>query len=278
MNGVKGQLAWLVNALCLGLALSYGLSASAQQPPLAVIVASGSTTRPQSRTDANSQAAHRELITKAHAGIIDVYFIGDSITRRWGALDYPELLANWNRNFHGWNAADFGWGGDRTENMLWRLEHGEFEGVHPKVIAIQAGTNNLGDMPGDQAQIDLITAGIKALINSCRAKAPAATIVVTGVFLRSDKPQYNIVINGINHELAALADGKQIRFVNINHVLADANGQLAKDKSVDGLHLSASAYQLWADALKPIFTELLGPPAAVDHAPPPTGDPAARKG
>jgi len=77
------------------------------------------------RTDENSRIAHKDLLAKARAGRIDVYFEGDSITRRWGATDYPELLANWNRNFFGWNAADFGWGADTTRNILWRLNNGE---------------------------------------------------------------------------------------------------------------------------------------------------------
>ena len=265
-----------VSVVLCNLSVAFSLSALAAEGKTSYSATSPSIA--QERSDANSQAAHNQLITKAHAGIINIYFIGDSITRRWGALDYPEFLANWNHNFHGWNAADFGWGGDRTQNMLWRLDHGEFDGVQPKIIAIQAGTNNLGDIEGDQAQIDSISAGIKALIDASRARAPQATIVVTGVFVRSDKPQYNAVINGINSKLAALADGNKLRFINLNDALADSNGQLAKAMSVDGLHLSSQAYQLWADALKPVFTAILGAPAAIDHAPPPTGDPSARKG
>ena len=65
--------------------------------------------RPAPRTDRNSQIAHEQLLEKARKGGIDVYFLGDSITRRWGATDYPEFLANWNTNFFGWNAANFGW-------------------------------------------------------------------------------------------------------------------------------------------------------------------------
>ena len=68
----------------------------------------------------------------------------DSITRRWGATDYPELLANWKQNFLGWNAADFGWGADRTQNILWRIENGELDNVNPKVVVLLAGTNNIG--------------------------------------------------------------------------------------------------------------------------------------
>lgn len=269
-----------IKRLCLGFML-FECAWFFQQTLAAETLATFTTASPaiaQSRTDANSAAAHRELITKAHAGTIDVYFIGDSITRRWGALDYPELLANWNLNFYGWNAADFGWGGDRTQNMLWRLENGEFDGVHPKLIVIQAGTNNLGDIEGEQAQIDSITAGIKALVDSARAKAPQAVIVVTGVFLRSDKPHYNAVINGINSKLAAMSDGNKLRFVNINSTLKDDKGQLAQEMAVDGLHLSARGYQLWADALRPIFAAILGPAADTDNAPPATGDPSARKG
>src|SRR5215467_10017127 len=74
--------------------------------------------KPVPRSDRNSQIAHEQLLAKARAGVIDVYFLGDSITRRWGATDYPEFLANWKQNFYGWNAADFGWGGDTTQNIL----------------------------------------------------------------------------------------------------------------------------------------------------------------
>jgi hypothetical protein len=102
-----------------------------------------------------------------------VYFVGDSIARRWGATDYPELLANWKQNFFGWNAADFGWGADRTEHMLWRLEHGELDDVRPKVIVILAGTNNVGTR-GQSAEggRDHPRAGGSSL---CRQKAPGAS-------------------------------------------------------------------------------------------------------
>ena len=95
------------------------------------------------RTDPNSIAAHEQLLAKAKQGRIDVYFEGDSITRRWGATDYPRFLAQWKRHFYGRNAANFGWGGDTTQNILWRLQNGELNGVSPKVIVLQAGTNNL---------------------------------------------------------------------------------------------------------------------------------------
>jgi lysophospholipase L1-like esterase len=84
------------------------------------------------------------------------------------------------------------------------------------------------------------------------------------------------VIGQINERLAGLADGKKIRFLDINSRLADPEGRLFDGMMRDNLHPTVAGYQVWADALKPIFTELLGPPATEDHAPPPTGDPAAR--
>src|SRR5258707_829668 len=91
------------------------------------------------REDNNSKIAHTQLLAKTKQGQIDVYFEGDSITRRWGGTDYPQLLTNWKENFKGWNAADFGWGADRTQNILWRLQNGELDGVNPKVVVLLAG-------------------------------------------------------------------------------------------------------------------------------------------
>jgi len=127
--------------------------------------------KPAPRTDRNSLIAHEQLLEKARQGGIDVYFLGDSITRRWGATDYPEFLANWNTNFIGWNAANFGWGADLVENILWRVENGELDGVNPKVIVLLAGINNVGTVPGGEAKAENITRGLKALVNICQQKA-----------------------------------------------------------------------------------------------------------
>ena len=231
--------------------------------------------RPSPRVDQNSVTAHAQLLAKAKQGGIDVYFVGDSIARRWGALDYPEFLANWKQNFFGWNAADFGWGADRIENILWRLENGELDGVNPKVIVILAGTNNVGSRPGGDAKVAEITRGLAGVIHVCRQKAPGATIVVTGIFPRNDNMAVMPEIDRINANLARLADGKVVRFVNVNDKLADKDGRLIDGMmNADKLHPALPGYQVWADALKPIFREILGPPAATDHAPPPTGDPS----
>ncbi|MBV9926771.1 MAG: acetylxylan esterase [Acidobacteria bacterium] len=239
--------------------------------------------QPTPRSDQNSMIAHAELLEKRKKGRIDVYFLGDSITRRWGTSDeqYKTFLENWRQNFYGWNAADFGWGGDTTQNILWRLENGELDGVNPKVIVLMAGTNNVGRVSpqGDEeARTADVTRGIKAVLDLCRRKAPKAAIILMGITPRNDNVAVMPVINRINDSISKFADGKRVRYVNINDRLADREGRLYEGMTNrDLLHLDVKGYQVWADALKPILKELLGPPAKEDKAPPPTGDPSARK-
>jgi lysophospholipase L1-like esterase len=242
------------------------------------ITLSAQADRAAPRTDQNSLEAHRQLIDKARRGGIDVYFTGDSIVRRWGATDYPDLLANWQQNFFGWNAANFGWGADQAQNVLWRLENGELDGVNPKIVVVLAGTNNLGATPYSATRVDDVTRGLAAIVDVCRRKAPAATIILTAIFPRNDDMALLPEIARINTNLARLADGVTVRFLNVNDKLADKDGRLFEGvmNERDKLHPSIKGYQVWADALRPILRELLGPPASTDHAPPPTGDPSVR--
>jgi lysophospholipase L1-like esterase len=251
----------------------------AQAAPATDIPTTGPADRAAPRTDQNSMTAHAQLVEKARQGRIDVYFEGDSVVRRWGALDYPELLDNWRANFFGWNAANFGWGGDRTQNILWRLEHGELDGVNPQVIVLLAGTNNVGAQPRDQQTVAEIARGMKAIIDICLRKASNATIILTAIFPRNDNVAVMPTINRINERLARFADGTRVRFLTINDRLADSEGRLFDGvlNERDKLHPTIKGYQIWADALKPIFRELLGPPATRDLAPPPTGDPSAAR-
>jgi cephalosporin-C deacetylase-like acetyl esterase/lysophospholipase L1-like esterase len=234
------------------------------------------------RMDQNSRLAHEQLLAKRTQGQIDVYFLGDSITRRWGTSDaqYQDLFANWSRNFHGWNAANFGWGADKTQHILWRLQNGELNGVNPKVVVLLAGTNNVGNqtpLGNTESRAGEVARGVTAIVGEIRRRAPKAVVVITGITPRDDNRAVLPVIRAANREIARLADGKAVRYINIEEKLADPDGYLYPGMAYDGLHLTPKAYQIWADALKPVFTEILGPPASVDRAPPPTGDPSARK-
>jgi lysophospholipase L1-like esterase len=239
---------------------------------------------PVARTDANSLRAHEDLMAKRQNGRIDVYFMGDSITRRWGAAEpkYRALLDHWKASFFGWNAANFAWGGDTTQNILWRLEAGELTGVNPKVIVLMAGTNNL-NVPalarGEESVASDIVRGIEAILRRSRELAPGARIVLMGITPRNDEMRYMPVIRRVNQRLAALADGTRIRFIDLDSRLAQPDGVLRPGMTdPDKLHLALPAYSAWAQALRPVLTEWLGPPASTDAAPPPTGDPSAMGG
>lgn len=235
------------------------------------------------RTDANSLLAHQDLLDKRGKGRIDVYFLGDSITRRWGAAEpqYRMLLEHWRQSFFGWNAANFGWGGDTTSNILWRLEQGELTGVNPRVIVLMAGTNNLA-APGSgdaEAMAADVARGIGAILRRCQQLAPQARIVLMGITPRNDDMGHMPVIGRINQHLAQLADGQRIRFMDLGSRLAGPDGVLLPGMTdPDKLHLALPGYEQWASALRPILTEWLGPPGSTDLAPPPTGNPAAMRG
>lgn len=233
------------------------------------------------RNDENSKIAHAQLLEKAQKGRIDVYFTGDSIVRRWGATDYPEFLAHWNRCFHGWNAANFGWGADTLQNILWRLQNGELDGVRPKVVVILAGTNNVGNAVqagGSGEKAEDILEGFKAILAVLRAKAPEAVIVVTGIFPRNDDMAAMPLILGVNEHISKCADGERILYLDVNDRLADKDGKLFDGMTLDGIHPTRKGYQVWADRLIPILADRLGPPGREDHAPPPTGEPGAFRG
>ena len=201
------------------------------------------------------------FLKKQNKGRIDIYFEGDSITRRWGATDYPKLLENWKQNFFGWNAGDFGWGGDTIQNILGRLQNGELDGVNPKIIVLLAGTNNVGNRPGDDAKADSISKGIKVILDLCRQKAPDATIILTAIFPRNDSMAAMPMINRINQNIAAFADGSKIRFLNINDKLEGKDGKLFEGMmNADKLHPTIKSYQIWADALQAYIHAAFRPP------------------
>jgi lysophospholipase L1-like esterase len=221
--------------------------------------------------------------------VIDVYFLGDSITRRWQGTDYPEHKQNWDANFHGWNAANFGWGGDTTRNVLWRLDHRELDGVNPQVVVLLVGTNNVGNTPPEDADARAadVAQGVRAILDRVREKAPAAKVVLVGVLPRNDAKVADETnggatalmptIDAINARIEEFADGESVVFLNINDKLADADGKLRPGVTEDGLHLSVAGYQVWADALEPVLTKWLGPRGEVDKAPPASGVPMVGK-
>src|SRR5438105_2192184 len=80
----------------------------------------------------------------------------------------------------------------------------------------------VSNSPVSEAKVADITKGIKALLETLRAKAPKATVIVMGILPRNDgrDPAAAVrSINKINDNIAQFADGKSIRYLNINDKL-----------------------------------------------------------
>jgi lysophospholipase L1-like esterase len=196
---------------------------------------------------------HEELNARAKAGGFDVLFVGDSITQGWEWWGKAE----WDRKIAPFRAANFGIGGDRTEQVLWRLDHGNLEGTpNPKVIVLLIGTNNTGyrkDRPEETA------AGIGAILARLHARFPGAQILLFAVFPRGASPadEMRKINNEVNRIIARYAGHWNIRFVDINAKLLRPDGTLSEEIMPDLLHPSAKGYAIWADALVPEIQDAL---------------------
>lgn len=198
-------------------------------------------------------ARHAQKVEETKKGNIDIIFIGDSITQGWEGAGGDV----WTKYYALRKAMNLGFNRDKTENVLWRLDNGEINGISPKLAVLLIGTNNTGlrkDKPQD------ITDGIKAICDSLLKKLPEIKILVMAILPRSEKPTDWERVNNdaANKLIAKLEDGKSILFMNINSKLLGVDGVLTADIMPDRLHPSAKGYQIWAESIEPIVTKVLG--------------------
>ena len=186
---------------------------------------------------------------------IDLLMIGDSITQGWEEAESAGTL--WKEFFEPRAALNLGYSGDRTEQVLWRLQNGEVDGLTPRIAALLIGTNNTGHR---QDPAEETAAGVEAILRELRMRLPQTTIVLHAIFPCGESPEdplrrLNAAINDIimNH-----ADGQVVRFLNIGHKFVDAAGRLDTELMPDLLHLSPAGYKAWAESLVPLLDELTG--------------------
>lgn len=196
---------------------------------------------------------HAEDVAIAAKGGVDVLFVGDSITEGWEWNDGE----HWKKHFAPLGAANFGIGGDTTQNVLWRLEHGAVGALRPKVVALLIGTNNLGREAATAADA---ARGIEAVVAKLRAAFPAAKIVVHGVFPCDASPTAEIRgrVAAVNERLRTL-DGRdgQVVFRDLGAAFLETDGSISPAVMPDGLHLSPEGYRRWAAELVPLVGGLL---------------------
>jgi len=193
---------------------------------------------------------HESVLQQNRATKPDVLMIGNSITHYWGGQPYHRIHRNqqaWDELFQGLTVTNMGFGWDRIENVLWRIHHGELEGVNPKHVCLMIGTNNIS-IKEPAAQI---AQGIVELVELIRRRLPETHIHVLKIFPRRDM---NADVKAVNQLLEQkLPTDALTHLVDLTPVLTLPNGQ--PDPSLygtDGLHPAAKGYQKIAQALKEI--------------------------
>ncbi len=220
------------------------------QPPLATIA----TEQTADRAVEWWKPRHLKQMTIAGQGPVDLVFIGDSITHGWEKENTG--LPVWKQHYQQMNALNLGFGGDRTEHVLWRLQNGAVDGIAPKVAVLLIGTNNTGQRFDDADDTAL---GIKTILAELHKRLPRTKVLLLAILpmkLSPDDNHRKLNVE-VNHRIAKLADGKRVFFLDIGKAYVDDKGVLNTRLMPDRLHLTTEGYQLWAEAMAPLLKDLM---------------------
>jgi lysophospholipase L1-like esterase len=200
---------------------------------------------------------HESIVELMRTRQPELVFLGDSITHFWGGTPADARLRGpevWDKYYGARKAINIGYGWDRTENVLWRLRHGEIDGIAPKVVVVMIGTNNAGINT-----VEEIAAGVTAICEELNLRLPGTRILLLGIFPRGAKPdamrEKLAAINGI---IAGLNGKRNVTYLDIGKVFLESDGSISKEIMNDYLHPTAAGYERWADAMEPTLKKLLG--------------------
>ena len=196
----------------------------------------------------------------------EIVLIGNSITHFWGGL--PQIVDSdgrprtpngpkaWDSVFSKYRLLNLGFGWDRTQNVLWRLDHGEMDGLHPRTVVIDIGTNNTSQTENARMNTPAeIVAGIQAVYQRVKAKTPKARIILMAIFPREKEPNHprRLMIIEINKLLKVYAAKNKLTLLDIGPKMLAADGTFLPGMMLDYTHPSDLGYQIWADALRPLL-------------------------
>jgi lysophospholipase L1-like esterase len=230
--------------------------------PLAVDVPANSALIPVPKLENDSYdwyARHADVLRVKDRIDPEVVLIGDSITHFWGGepkAGQANGPVSWQSTFGKYRALNLGFGWDRIQNVLWRLDHGELDGLHPRVVAIHIGTNNTSDTANARQNTPAeIADGIRAVLCRVRAKVPDARIILMAVFPREQKPDHprRVQIRQINELLEPLGRVPGITFLDLGSKMLDSDGILSPEIMADFCHPTEKGYSIWGDALAPLL-------------------------
>lgn len=187
-----------------------------------------------------------------------ILFVGDSLIHFFGGEKHDRQpmrgKAVWDEYYTPRNTGNLGCGWDRTENVLWRLQHGAADGIAPKVVVLMIGTNNI---PQTDTAAD-IEAGINAIVNELRKRLPTSRILLLGILPQSEKPGWKRdKIAEVNRSIAKLHGTQNVTFLDIGPAFLKADGLIDADLMPGFLHPNDKGYRAWAEAMEPTLKMLL---------------------
>lgn len=197
---------------------------------------------------------HAKLVqtVKANQGPIDILLVGDSITMQWGAA--------WQKHFGQYKSVNIGIGGDKTQNVLWRLDHGGVEELQPRLIVLLIGNNNMFFTP--ETGVEAVAQGIKVCVANLREKFPKAPLIVVKIFpAHAPGNRFYEDIQKANAALDPLRldSDPKVYLLDLWNDMVNADGTLKQGLfTPDNIHLTQDGgYELYASKLKPLVASLL---------------------
>ena len=214
----------------------------------------------------NWWARHGEILQIKDSINPEIVLIGNSITHFWGGepqvrnADGSPRIPNgpktWASLFGNFRVLNLGFGWDRTQNALWRLDHGELDGLNPGKVIIDIGTNNTSQTNNARMNsADEIVEGIRAVCLRVRSKVPGTKIILMAVFPREQMPDHprRVLINEINRQLTTFANSEKITIVDIGPKMPSPDGTISKEIMGDFCHPTEKGYQIWADGIRALI-------------------------
>jgi len=194
---------------------------------------------------------HEEKLKEEDREIARLLFLGDSITHGWettGNEVFKQHYADYTYNI--------GFSGDRTENVLWRLQNGEIDGIIPEAAVLMIGTNNTGHR---QDPAECTTEGILKILDELHDKLPDTHVLLLAIFPRGESPdnELRILNDQINQKIEMFGERDQVTFLDINHLFLDDDGVLSEEVMPDQLHPSEKGYKIWAEGMNSTIQRLL---------------------
>ena len=183
---------------------------------------------------------------------VDLLMIGDSITHGWE----DKGKATWDKHYAHRNALNLGFGGDRTEHVIWRFQNGAIDDISPKLAVVMIGTNNTGHRRENPEHTAI---GIKRVVSELRLRLPNTKILLLDIFPRGvdQEDEFRKINNAVNEIIKDYADEKKVWFLSIGDQFLEDGNVLPKTVMPDLLHPNDKGYEIWAEAMEPMIRKLM---------------------